>query len=1153
MRGRIVGNWIGLVIWAAGMPGFPGEIPRPLLEPRIELRVREETAQPVRPGIPGRQPFWNIHATKGFMYAPAFDFKAVAGATAYRFTLAPGAGGPALSFEGRTPWEALSPVWNHVPVGFTRLTVEGLDQGKVVGLAGRRRFYRKAVFEGKGPAAVRGFSECGAFKLKHLYESSYVKHWLDHDGPDPRYAYYCYPSKMISAVIVGLARYGKLQPEARQKALAMASHAAEYLIRISEPEGSAYPHFPPTYRGTAYTAKGQNDVVMMNEPAGVAMAYLDLYDATGTRRYFEAAENIAKTYARTQRPDGTWPIKVRPATGAVVSANATIPIGVVRLFRRLDQPYGSGAFGPNAKRAMDWIIANPVRTFNWEGQFEDVQPDEPYKDLSKGHACDIAAYMLDHADENPGYRPWALELLRYAEDQFVEWSRPNPDLKTRNWMTPCAMEQYVFMMPINASATDLILGWAAAYRRTGEDLFLLKARAMANAMTVSQLPDGELPTYWHHTHDRWLNCSVFSANAMLTLEEAGIAAVLPGKGGRSGPAPSSARPLTISGSAREPVTLVCPEGPLFREMGTYLRNFLTDRGHAVRPGFAKTAGPGTQWVLATQSTLPFLRTRMAFTPFVAGARDEAHLLEARATGTGTRVLLVGKGEAGLRAAVARLVARVANDGHSLKLDARREVNDPFVGTREIILGNAGRRQCPEGSPFKDIDLETWPREKLQAYPELYWQFGFNCVQVAENGGYGSLTGPLLERLQKATLALAEGARKRGMRVSLFLWGDCPFVEDEVYCWNDPRQRAALQDHMEAMGRRYGASIDHYNVHIGDPGGCTLNGCDAYRTPQEITAAYLKVFRQYNPKVLGSLSTWANSAFWLHSPQAVDLANYREYFALKNPAFGAPLPGGATFLDAAFMPREIGIALHQTYNDDQAARLAKAGRPVDVWAWYTGDMEMNDNLYLAMHRVDEAYRGMPESARTRLRINSVEITFHGWPQIINAYCAAQKMLNPGRPLEAIEREFCVAGFGPQNAAAVLELYQACENGVLDPIPQPADFGTSGYNGRLAEVLEHAGTIAIPEGWKPNFAFPVPVRTYVDMLVARLRLTLAVSRAKAEVAKARAGSAPPERIEELKREALATLPDLPADPLFRQDAAVVRPAYKTRTIAEMIAAL
>jgi len=624
---------------------------------------------------------------------------------------------------------------------------------------------------------------------------------------------------------------------------------------------------------------------------------------------------------------------------------------------------------------------------------------------------------------------------------------------------------------------------------------------------------------------------------------------------------TAAETLKISGDGKSPIRIVCPKDKDSREMATYLKTWLTDRGFAVRGDFGgsvKREYTGPQWVLATISTLGAVGPGIAPPRFAANSRDEAFLLDSRRGAKGATVLLVGKTGSGLRSGVGRLISRIANHGSRLTMEGGREVNDPFIKMRMVIVGAAGRRQCPDGSPFKDIDFETWSLERLRAYPRMFWQFGFNTIEFGENGGYGSLRGERLERTRQHALALAKGTRDARMYTSFSTWGDCPYDEGATYCWNDPKERLGLTEYIESMGGIYGKYIDHLNVHIGDPGGCTRNGCEPYKTPQQITNAYLQVFRKYNPKVMASLSTWANSAFWLHSPAPVDMSNYIEAFQMPaNPSFGRPIPDGAKFLDETFMPKDVGIMQHQTYNDAQADLLMKAGRPVDVWAWYIGDMEMQDNIIIAMSRVDWAYKKLPDSARDKIRINSCEITFQGWPQIINQYCAAQLMWNPRKSLQAIEREFCVAGFGPGNADAMVALYRACENGPGQQIPRPAGFGTAEHNSKLRAVLERSKSIRLPAKWKPNFAFPVPAQKLVDMLVARLRLTLAVSEAKEEVDSMRAKlgetgkpGADSDAIRKIKDSAIRSLPNLPIDPLYRQDETIVNAPFRASTFAEAI---
>src|SRR5690606_726394 len=120
-------------------------------------------------------------------------------------------------------------------------------------------------------------------------------------------------------------------------------------------------------------------------------------------------------------------------------------------------------------------------------------------------------------------------------------------------------------------------------------------------------------------------------------------------------------------------------------------------------------------------------------------------------------------------------------------------------------------------------------------------------------------------------------------------------------------------------------------------------------------------------------------------------------------------------------------------------------------------------------------------------------------IINTYAGAQKMWDPYRNMEEIEREFCVAAFGPANAEAMLALYRACANPwdydvwkqPNQHLPRPADIGTQSGNDRLKKVLLNAEKIQFPKNWKSNFAFPVNVQQYVDILKARLTLFIAYS--------------------------------------------------------------
>ncbi len=572
--------------------------------------------------------------------------------------------------------------------------------------------------------------------------------------------------------------------------------------------------------------------------------------------------------------------------------------------------------------------------------------------------------------------------------------------------------------------------------------------------------------------------------------------------------PTSAAPQLTVADSKMPVRIVCSKSPAEMEMGKYLIKFLRARKFAVQPNFvnsynASYAGP--QWVLATAKTYGTLNLPDKCPVFAPGTKDEAYVFNAVRGAKAPVVTMIGKTPSGLRAAVARLIGKSANYGRYLAITPGKEVVDPLIELRMMNVGQAARRQAPVGSPFEYANYETWDPAKIRAYPEMIWQLGFNGVQVDECRGYGAISGDEFNRARRAVLTVSKGAHDWHLFVSLSQWGDVLYKEEVTNCWNNPKDHQLILDFIKEFAKTYAPYADNITCRFCDPGGCTSNGCDLYKTPQVITNEYLKEFRKYNPSITGTLSLWANTDFWFYSPKPIDMTNISYGHSLgSQPAgslFGRPIPDGGKFLDTTFMPKYIGIALHRVYNQDQTRTIVESGRPVDIKGWYIGDQEMNDNLTINMSSVDRILSKYPEEARHTVRSQTIEMCFHGLPQVVNQYVAAQKLINPKRDLNTLMHEFCTAVYGPQNAKAVTDLYFACENGTESAIPRPSDFGTAAYNVKMRRVLHEASAVKIAAGWKPNFAMPMPAQHYVDMLIARLRLTLAVSEAKQAVDAAR----------------------------------------------------
>lgn len=495
--------------------------------PAINAAAREQAKSPIRAGAPGVRPFWNARA-RAFIHPPAFEFGEVEGASGWRFALE-GQREPSKAVEEIATWLAPHPwlpvpgdVWDSLAPGYYTLRIEALgeDGTPLSAPVSERRFYRAAVFHGPYPAASRDYRDAAARVYAAVYNLPHVQAWLTSDDPPEGYDLYCYPAKILSSMIRALCRFAengalgdRVLPvgadlrAARKNALAIARKMADWLIAHSQPDGAPLAHFPPTYwgdrRDVAVNYAGQN---MLGYPAHAAQAYFDLAEATGETKYRDAALAILRTYVRLQGDDGTWPLKVRESDGSPVRANRLLPGRY--LLGAFDR--GGADFAAARDRAFAFIEREPLASWNWDGQFEDMDPMPPYQNLQKGVAVDTALRLF-----KMGRNAEALEIVDWCEDQFTVWSDPIHHMDWQHWKTPTALEQYDYYTPIDASMGDMIGAFAAAYRATGDALYLEKARALADNITRNQRADGTIPTYFDSRGGSdWVNCMVYVADRL---------------------------------------------------------------------------------------------------------------------------------------------------------------------------------------------------------------------------------------------------------------------------------------------------------------------------------------------------------------------------------------------------------------------------------------------------------------------------------------------------------------------------------------------------------------------------------------------------------------------------------------------------------------
>lgn len=498
----------------------------------LNRQANEEYLIPVRPGYEGKNPYWNEFAVK-FIYAPAFDFHTVKGAKSYRYTvtLKDKTFDGKFAFTDKAPNKSLSPIWNQIPQGQVRLVVEGLDgDGNVVGVAGERSFLRDFGFKGPYRPRVRSYKEAALRAMLYIHHMKAVQAWADSTRPDMSYQLNTYACKIVGATIRNEVLVAKMVPSERDKSIRIAEHAAEFLNNMSHSAGHKLAFFPPTYyQGLISSGHAENKGnTMTMEAAVVGQAYLELYDLTKNKKYYDWAVGIAETYKNLQRKDGSFPIKVNFETGEPITNACAMLHPLMRFLEKLKTQYGVTAFADVQKKGEQWMHEVAIRRFDMTGQFEDVGVVgiKPYQNLTNCTAATYASYLLSKKEVTKDEMTDALDLIRFSEDQFVYWDIFPDENGFKKFCTPCVVEQYEYRVPVDNSAVNVTEAWLELYKRTGDKLLLEKARAMYDNITIVQSSvTGRIDTTWklRWTYDEkvnfWINCCYASVTGLLKLSE----------------------------------------------------------------------------------------------------------------------------------------------------------------------------------------------------------------------------------------------------------------------------------------------------------------------------------------------------------------------------------------------------------------------------------------------------------------------------------------------------------------------------------------------------------------------------------------------------------------------------------------------------------
>ena len=464
---------------------------------------------------------WNAMVWQRFMHPPVFTFTPMDRAARYKCTLTwqDGANKHEVQIESKTPEINTVNVWKDLAPGDINAVVEALDgERKQIGQF-QFNFKKIASFSGPYRPAKCSYDESGAKAAM----------WVLEKAKDEKEV--AFPTLFRTAYIRILITYARLHPgtETAVKALEAAIKHGEFLLEGSTPADWVYANMPMSHNN--------KDILQVCRTGMAGMAYLDLFTATKDKKFSDAAFRIAETLKKTQLEDGRWYFRVQSQSGELrenyTSDQAEAILFLDELIRNLFiwSPF---ADEPNKKeyidtrdKAVKWMLENPCKTFQWQQQWDDVREMKPYENLEWFDTGLFIEYLLRYATPENGYEKIAVNLFNYIEDQFVEWE------PSGNAITPGVREQYCCYSAMDWHTVHYIRACMAFYSRTKDDIYLKKAKAMADTLTVIQHQAGFYPTGMEHKPSKdnpselneinyngiWVNCTSYAGEMMMKLEE----------------------------------------------------------------------------------------------------------------------------------------------------------------------------------------------------------------------------------------------------------------------------------------------------------------------------------------------------------------------------------------------------------------------------------------------------------------------------------------------------------------------------------------------------------------------------------------------------------------------------------------------------------
>jgi hypothetical protein len=507
---------------------------------------------------------WNMNSRQ-FIDPPAFQLLPIPKTAKYRALVEQG--GKTWQVEAPRPWVDLASIWDNVVVKKFKLTLQWLNaDGNILAsesnwrvkapdwqgfhespedwaaAADRNIDYLIRVGE-EGSAPYRepgmpvwmwsaasptpeptrerlglGFDDPGV-----LGEFRSRRKWAETGHPE------AYPACIVPAIIWSMTAHVQLHRPQSEAAVRMARIAADWALKNRLPDKGAMPLFPySTIAKGNFGSSWETDNINLTRASWMGLSMVTMYEATKDEKYLDYARHIAQVTAKFQAPDGSFPYRVNFKTGAVKEAYCTGGIQFSLLVEALARHGVDEKLLMASERAIQWMLAYPAQSYNWQAGYEDVGEARPYFNLSQWEPNITIAYLCRNKDCNPQYIPQAKKMLRFVEDQFVLFG-PESEAHPLPIKGPLVFEQYVCWWPMEVHAGYYLLANLELHKATGEQVYLDKAKATGNAICAQQYPDGAISnwgTRWlengkpqgENSGHNWYNCNAIASYALYRLD-----------------------------------------------------------------------------------------------------------------------------------------------------------------------------------------------------------------------------------------------------------------------------------------------------------------------------------------------------------------------------------------------------------------------------------------------------------------------------------------------------------------------------------------------------------------------------------------------------------------------------------------------------------